>query len=90
VGGITPALAIAAVCAEKGATVLAGVATTDFSFNIARALALSPRFAGTVDVGGPALSALPAGSMARTTDGLGKDCTPIAGGGLEFIADHIL
>ncbi len=90
VGGITPALAIAAVCAEKGATVLAGVATTDFSLQVARALALSPRFAGVIEVGGPTLSAVPAGSTVRTTEGLGKDRTPFADGELEFIADHTL
>ncbi len=53
VGGITPALAIAAVCKSAGAQALAGVATTAHGLEVAQALATTAAFAGHVDVSAP-------------------------------------
>ena len=69
VGGITPALAIAAAAAAKGVTVLAGVATSPRSRCLARALALAAPFADHFDVGGAALLPLAADSAGADEPG---------------------
>ncbi len=69
VGGITPAIAIAAVCAEKGATALAGVVTTTLGLHVAQALAASPKFVGAIDVPEASLSVNKINKIGRPPDG---------------------